>query len=300
MRLCVVAHSGWAYNLLLDEFASSTATYFLLADLGLFEYKLASSGSAAGLGHGPARGWQVDALATTFAFPKDRWAVMCANGVIGTDGWFHDTHSLRTAELPDTPSLHRRGVTLSAHLTPLHEYNGAASKGGYLAPVAVDACFGGMTVFQRHALIVAGSPAAACRFEPATQSWHDAHFGFHACVREVAAVKAAVQGLGVPPATWVNPAMMVHYDTESAGEFCDAVPCSAPPPAIDPTGHRVIQNPQCAFSLQNEALAALPVPPSLRSGWHVAAGKKGLLKDLALVSATEEDCVSMATTRCST
>ena len=45
---------------------------------------------------------------------------MCANGVVGTEGWFYDTHSLRTAELPDTPSLRRRGVPLAAHITPMH------------------------------------------------------------------------------------------------------------------------------------------------------------------------------------
>ena len=62
----------------------------------------------------------MDGLATSFAFPAQDWSIMCANGVVGTEGWFYDTQSLRTVELPDTPSLHRRGVPLAAHVTPLH------------------------------------------------------------------------------------------------------------------------------------------------------------------------------------
>ena len=164
-------HGGWAYNVLLDEAAAVAADYVLLADLGLFDFK-PHAGSSAGLGLGPGTGWRVDGVATSFAHVG--WDIMCANGVYGPDGAFYDTQSLRTDQLPDTTSLHARGVHLSPHLTPFHAMT---TNDTDATPVAVNACFGGLMVVRR-AVVGAGR----CYYQPGVLTWAEAHFGFFTCM----------------------------------------------------------------------------------------------------------------------
>ncbi len=206
-------HGGWAYNMLLDEAEAVAADYVLLADLSLYDFKL-HAGSSAGLGHGPGTGWRVDGVATSFAHVE--WDAMCANGVYGQDGAFYDTQSLRTDQLPDTTSLHERGVHLSPHLTPFHAMAGSDTDA---PPVAVGACFGGLMAVRR-AVVAAGR----CNYEPGALTWAEAHFGFHACMRRARAGQHS-DGGGQRAGTFVNPAMMVHYDSESSREICSVVDC---------------------------------------------------------------------------
>ena len=175
-------HGGWAYNTLLGEAAAVAADYVLLADLSLYDFKLHAGGSA-GLGHGPGTGWRVDGVATSFAHVG--WDIMCANGVYGSDGAFYDTQSLRTQQLPDTTSLHERGVHLSPHVTPFHAMSGDADA----PPVGVDACFGGLMIVRR-----AVAAAGRCKYQPGALTWAEAHFGFHTCMRNARAVEQQVAG----------------------------------------------------------------------------------------------------------
>lgn len=179
-------HGGWAYNLLLDEASAVAADYVLLADLSLFDFKLHAGGSP-GLGHGPGTGWRVDGVATSFAHVG--WDIMCANGVYGPTGTFYDTQSLRTDQLPDTTSLHERGVHLSPHLTPFHAITNDDIDA---SPVAVDACFGGLMAVRR-AVVGAGR----CYYAPGALTWAEAHFGFHSCIRRTRAHQQRDDGFSV-------------------------------------------------------------------------------------------------------
>ena len=169
------------------------------------------------------------------------------------------------------------------------------------APLAVQACFGGLAVFQRHALTtIGGTKVAHCHFEPSADSWHDAHFGFHACIREAAAIHAAVHG-GEPPGTWINPSMMVHYDTESAREFCSLTACEPPDTSVgggsssssSGAGGDAGSLQECAFAVwshSNQIGRTISRSVALRSGWTHAHSQRGAVKPKQLVSAVEEDC----------
>ena len=281
------AHAAWAYSLLLEEASADAAAYVLLADLSLFDFKL-HAGSGAGLGYGPGRGWQVDGVATTFAHMG--WDVMCANGVFGPDGSFYDTRSLRTAQLPDTTSLHAKGLHLSPLVTPFHSLRDE----GDAPPIPVQACFGGLMVVRRAAV-----SAGRCRYEPQAVTWAEAHFGFHECLRAERTRMAAedmYSGGSRSDGTFVNPAMMVHYDSESSRERCSVAPCNAD---AAPGRHKGTRKQPCAYELeQAEAAAAARAVLSgndgdggeLRDSVMTAWNGSHAHKPAYLVSRAEGDC----------
>ena len=261
-----MSHGGWAYNVLLQEAAVTTAEYVVLADLSLFDFKL-HAGTSAGLGHGPGRGWQVDGVATTFAHVG--WDVMCANGVVGTEGAYYDTRSLSTTQLPDTTSLHAKGVHLSPHITPFHAMVSDADP----PPVGIEACFGGLMVVRRSAV-----GAGKCHYDPEALNWAEAHFGFHSCMRGVRAREEEAAGDSAHGGTFVNPAMMVHYDSESARERCAVVDCD---PSYDEWDAKLSAEAAepCVFELEESAAV-----DAARSMLVSSGGGGGSIKDSTITA----------------
>ena len=73
----------------------------------------------------------------------------------------------------------------------------------------------------RRAVVAAGR----CYYEPGALTWAEAHFGFHTCMRRARASQHREDRGGQRAGTFVNPAMMVHYDSESSRETCSVVDC---------------------------------------------------------------------------